>query len=448
MRAWGTTITGVLLAVGRLVAQDAPPARLPDTVTLPDSAKPGPTPVTPPATPALPVPELPKPQAVTPPAGAVQPPAQPAPAQQQQQQSDTSSNAGSELKKPEFRDCHLGPCHRVWVGGGGLLWWIKDGWTPPLATAPDGTIGGMLDYGRFNGVRAETGIWFDDRHTSGMFLEGFALEQKSVSATLTGMGPIVRPLYNVLTNSAVDVIVASPGVAFGRIDRDTSSRLWSASAGFVKNIAYCPATHTVDVFFGVRHLDLDETLQVRQETTALAGTLALAGAQVNALRITDRFDARNLFTGGEIGVRAEARLGPLFLAGCARVAVGPNHESINVFGRTEEIDGPRSALGGLLAVPGGNAGGQVTNRFAVVPAVNGTVGCQLTQNLRASIGYDFLYINDVARAGGQIDPTFNPRLVPASLLFGAQSGPAAPRATTRRDDFYAHGVQFGLELRY
>jgi hypothetical protein len=444
MRALGTAIVGALLAVGRLAAQDAPPAKLPDLLTLPDPKKLDPAPQTPPVAPNAPVPAPPRPDASSKP-DAANPPAN-------QSQSSTpqanTSGTGTDQTKPEFRDCHLGPCHRVWVGGGPLLWWIKDASTPTLAQSADGTIGGTPDYGRFNGVQADAGLWFNDRHTTGAFIEGFSLEQKSVSAALAGFGPITRPLFNVVTGSPVDVIVASPGVAVGRIDFDTSSRLWGVAAGFVKNVAYCPATHTVDVFFGVRHLDLDETLQVRQETTALAGTLALAGAQVNALRITDRFDARNVFTGGELGVRAECRHGPLFLAGCARVAVGPNHEAIDVFGRTDEIGGTRSALGGLLAVPGGNAGGQVTNRFAVVPAVNGTVGCQLTAHLRASVGYDFLYINDVARPGGQIDPTFNPRLVPASLFFGSQSGPAAPRPTVRRDDFYAHGLQVLLEMRY
>lgn len=446
MRAFRRAITGFVLAASQLVAQDAPPSKLPDAVTLPDPTKTDQTPKSLPTTPNMPVPEPPKSNAETTP-NVAPPQADAAPTMPQTSATNTDA-AATEPKKPAFRDTHLGPCHRVWIGGGSLLWWIKDGSTPLLATTTDSAINEMLHYGRFNGVQANAGIWFNDRHTTGAFVEGFSLEQKSVSEMLSGEGPITRPVFNVLTGTPVDVIVASPGMFLGRIDRDTSSRLWGAAAGFVKNIAHCPATHTVDVFFGVRHLDLDETLQIRQETTAINGTLTLAGNQVNALRITDRFDARNLFTGGELGVRAEGRAGPLFLGGYARVAVGPNHESINVFGRTEEIDGPRSALGGLLAVPGGNAGGQVTNRFAVVPQIGGTVGCQITRYLRGSVGYDFLYINDVARAGGQIDPTFNPRLVPASLVFGALSGPAAPRPTTRRDDFYAHGLQVLVELRY
>jgi hypothetical protein len=54
----------------------------------------------------------------------------------------------------------------------------------------------------------------------------------------------------------------------------------------------------------------------------------------------------------------------------------------------------------------------------------------------------------VTRPGLQIDPVVNPRLVPVSSTFGATSGPPAPFVTERHDTFYAHGVQFGMEVRY
>jgi hypothetical protein len=97
---------------------------------------------------------------------------------------------------------------------------------------------------------------------------------------------------------------------------------------------------------------------------------------------------------------------------------------------------------------GGNIGRQITNRFTVVPEVTGRVGFQLFSSFRAWVGYGFLYMNDVARPGSQIDLAINPRVVPASPAFGSTSGPAVPRATGIRNDFFAHGVQFGLEVRY
>ena len=54
----------------------------------------------------------------------------------------------------------------------------------------------------------------------------------------------------------------------------------------------------------------------------------------------------------------------------------------------------------------------------------------------------------MARPGAQVDPVVNPRLVPTSGNFGATSGPPHPYVTAEHDFFYAHGVQFGMEMRY
>jgi hypothetical protein len=99
-------------------------------------------------------------------------------------------------------------------------------------------------------------------------------------------------------------------------------------------------------------------------------------------------------------------------------------------------------------VPRGNIVRQANNRFAVVPQVGAQVGAQVTGNIRLFVGYDFLYVSDVTRPGLQIDPVVNPRLVPVSATFGGTSGPPAPFVTERHDTFYAHGVQFGMEVRY
>ena len=96
----------------------------------------------------------------------------------------------------------------------------------------------------------------------------------------------------------------------------------------------------------------------------------------------------------------------------------------------------------------GNAGRFVSNRFVAIPEVGGQIGVQANCHLRFAVGYDFLYVNDVARPGSQIDPAVSPRLVPSSGLFGTTSTQTAPNVTFRREDFYAHGVNFAAEVRY
>jgi hypothetical protein len=88
------------------------------------------------------------------------------------------------------------------------------------------------------------------------------------------------------------------------------------------------------------------------------------------------------------------------------------------------------------------------DEFTFVPELGVQVSYQVTPWLRALVGYDLLYVTDVARPGDQINLNVNPRQVPSSLRFGRGGGALQPVTTLRDGDFWAQGVNFGLELRY
>ena len=64
------------------------------------------------------------------------------------------------------------------------------------------------------------------------------------------------------------------------------------------------------------------------------------------------------------------------------------------------------------------------------------------------MGYDFLFINETARPGSQINLNVNTALVPSSPNFGSAVGASEPSRLTKRDEFWAQGIQFGIEFRY
>ena len=68
--------------------------------------------------------------------------------------------------------------------------------------------------------------------------------------------------------------------------------------------------------------------------------------------------------------------------------------------------------------------------------------------MHAYAGYTFLYIADVSRAGTGIDRAINISQVPTAVGPGPLVGVARPGYTFHETDFWAHGVNFGLELRY
>jgi hypothetical protein len=133
------------------------------------------------------------------------------------------------------------------------------------------------------------------------------------------------------------------------------------------------------------------------------------------------------------------------------VALGVTDEDIDINGTTVIAPPGRPVVvanGGLLALPS-NIGRFDRNRFAVVPEVDLNVGYQITPYVRAFVGYTFLYWSNVARPGDQIDRVINPAQLPTTPVTGAQTfGPARPAPLLRDTDFWAQGINFGVEVRF
>src|SRR5262249_10713071 len=152
-------------------------------------------------------------------------------------------------------------------------------------------------------------------------------------------------------------------------------------------------------------------------------------------------------------------------------ALGPNHEVVDINGRTTGLGAGGTFPGGLLAVgggtapvfgqlgpnvgngvvafvPQGNIGRFTSNRFVVAPEVGIEAGVYVTSHVRLSVGYNYLYMSDVARPGQQVTLGINPRFVPTSPAFGSTSGQSQPRVTGQQTEFHAQGVQFGVEVKY
>ncbi len=95
-----------------------------------------------------------------------------------------------------------------------------------------------------------------------------------------------------------------------------------------------------------------------------------------------------------------------------------------------------------------NLGTRGRDTFAVVPEVQVKAGWQVRPGVRTFASYNFLYWSSVARPGDQIDPVVNTNLVPTSTTFGNPGGPARPAFNFRETDFWAQGVNVGLQLRW
>lgn len=351
-----------------------------------------------------------------------------------------------------------------------LLWSIKDGVAPALITtgpaalppAQQGVIGvpgtavlanGTLDHEMFSGGRFTLGWWFDPCKQCAVEGRFFFLGRRSAQQFADGNSfPVVaRPFFAQNFNIEAAELASSPTINLGRVDVIAPSQLWGAELNLRKNcVENCWARW--DVFTGFRYIGLKEGLTVGETITTLGniGTLAplVPGSQVF---VYDSFQTRNDFYGGQIGTEVEFRAGSWFTNLRGSIAFGQVRQTVTVAGSQNVVPpvGPsQQFVGGLLALPS-NIGEYSRNRFAVAPEVGLNVGYQFTEHCRAFVGYNFLYISNVVRPGDQVDRVLDLNQIPNTLgPFPPVAGRSRPLMPFQSSDFWAHGVNFGLECRW
>jgi hypothetical protein len=337
---------------------------------------------------------------------------------------------------------------------------------PPLVTAsPDasagilgrpGTVtlfgpGSDLTDSPRSGGRFTAGAWLDEDQTFGVeggyfFLAGHTRNFAATGSGAPGSPVLARPFFNVLSGREDSELVAAPGVAAGSVAVAASSRLQGFEANALCKLC-CGCGYRLDALGGLRYLDLKEGIAITEDLTVLPTVPLLGGTR---FVVNDRFDTRNQFYGGQVGVRGEVSSGRLFATLAAKLALGDTHQSIDVggFTRTTSPAGVRTTQpGGLLALPS-NSGHFDRDRFGVVPEGSLGVGVQATEHVRVSVGYSLLYWSGVARPGDQIDRVVNPSALPVSGATAPAVGPARPAVLFKDTDFWAQGLTLGVEVRF
>jgi hypothetical protein len=183
--------------------------------------------------------------------------------------------------------------------------------------------------------------------------------------------------------------------------------------------------------------------------TFLGGTFTDLG---DTIQTADRIGTQNRFYGGQIGLRAHmawSNGGPE-VSVLGKVAIGATQESIDITGNTTLITAgtQTTALGGQLALPS-NIGHFTKSEFAVIPELDLKVGMPIRSNIKVFVGYDVLFWSRVVRPADQTSLLINDTQMPLSFRFGQPSNaPFTPLVPFRQSEFWAQGVNLGLEFRY
>ena len=343
-------------------------------------------------------------------------------------------------------------------------------------------------YNPFNGARLTIGFFGDADRRFGFEGSGFVTEKRSdiidITSSPTGIPTLARPfLDSTSPTTQTSLVIANPGFANGRVVVDTNSQLYTAEANGVLNLYRSEpggkSVCSIDILAGYRYLQLHEDLSVESSTTlnlastttpifaigtggvitqvgttTTQGSTTAAGLTVKTpgiIAVLDDFQTTNRFNGGQVAVRGEYRYGMFTFNATAKVGIGDMHEELDIRGGTAILNITNgqmgTAYGGLLA-NSSNIGHYTHDEFSVIPELNLNVGIAVTKSLSAFIGYNYLYINKVARPGNEINPVVNTGVVPFSSNYGATNRPGVTQNLFMQDSYWLMGLNFGMVLKY
>jgi hypothetical protein len=352
--------------------------------------------------------------------------------------------------------------------------------------------GGNVSLNPLNGARITAGFFGDADRRFGFEASGFLTEQRAnivdASTSPSGIPLLARPFFDSLTPNAFNtLIVGSPSLGTGRVIVSNSQQTYSAEASGVVNLYRsqpgCATAWTIDALAGYRYLELHEQLQVTSGTllnlpststdvtstgafgqvtvvgtTTTTGAINVAGLSVpngSLITIGDSINVRNQFNGAQFGLRGEVRHGMFTLSASGKIAIGLMHEIVDINGYTQLTPGvagsgtPVSgrAVGGLFA-NSSNIGRYVHDEFTTMPEINMNLGMAVTKNVTVWLGYNFLYINNVARPSTELNTLVNTGTVPLSPNYGATNRPLVRQNLFNQDDFWLMGLNTGFTIRF
>ena len=247
---------------------------------------------------------------------------------------------------------------------------------------------------------------------------------------------------NNLAKNLVGVVTVDASTSLVSAAVRRRSNLCCLDHGSCDPCGACRHFSRLDLLLGYRYLRLKDSLLIREDLSSVDEE------NYGDFDIFDQFDTRNSFHGGEIGVSWEAQRHRWSLEVLAGLALGAVSQDVDISGGTTISNRPDGATdegsysGGLLAQRT-NSGLHSQSQFAVVPELGVTLGWQLTERLRTTFGYTFLYFSRVVRPGGQIDLDVNPDLLAPELV--PFTGPLRLRFAFQETDYWAQGFSIGLD---
>ena len=330
-------------------------------------------------------------------------------------------------------------CDRLTARIEAATFWPTSQTLPPLVRTDQIGVPGSTDLfgGTQNlnqsvqGLRGEFGWKFGVANCNTLQFRFFDAGAQSLTfdSPTSSATSIVRPYQDGSQNPIVQdaVSIKEPGVSNGSVLAHAYSDVQGGDI-LLKGLWLKNCDSTTEWLLGYQNARLTDSIDVHSTTTPVGST--------NLLELRDQFRTVNQFNGATLGLSRILYSPRWSLGSMFKLGMGDLQRDVTISG-FQKVGNAQPTTNGLLARSPAN-GVYSTNTFAFSPEVNVTLGYRLTRNIEATLGYNYLGLPKVARAGQQIDTV--------SDLDSAN--PTRPRFILQESNFSLHSLNYGLQYRY
>lgn len=342
----------------------------------------------------------------------------------------------------------------VWARFDVLLWWRQGRDLPPLVTTdpvnessttagilPDATTlfgGGRVGSNMQVGGRFDVGFWADPRQCWGLGWRFFGLGQDSTNFAINSLkNPVLAiPFTDAGTGTNDALLVAYPGLRTGSIAVTGTSEILGNDL-YGRFLICRDCNSRLDFLTGWNYTRVNDSVSIRSNSmvTEVGGNVPVG----TVTDIRDDFRARNQFNGAILGLMYEQNCCCWNFQVMGRMSVGSMFEETSIRGSTHIASPglpPQDANTGLFAADT-NSGTSSRNEFTAITELGARIGYRIAPCTLISVGYTFIYWNDVVTAGRAIDTNI-----------GSGDSGDHPQFAFRHSDYWVQGLNLGFTREF
>jgi len=289
-----------------------------------------------------------------------------------------------------------------------------------------------------NGVKLTAGAWLDTRKMIGVEVSGFYIPKQNQTNNYNLAAGNVDAFFQ-------DYNLGSPPHIF--------NNFFPLDASSTANFQYSTEQYGGEANALLHLGDWEPSPGLRITANGLGGFryFGLADTysdQYNEPNLgyfySDSFKTDNNFYGANVGIHARFQYASFFADVTPKIALGVTDESVDVDGSNSVPNNP--GPGGFYA--SGNKLGHRSNvPFAYLPQITVKLGYDFNETVEAFVGYDALYLSDVARVENQISTNLDGNQMAGFNYVPGGPADQSPAQGVQSSSMFEQGVTAGITLK-